>query len=70
MAWASLPWGLFVLFGTYGVGGWLGYAPSDVPLVFRILLVVVALAPGFIYIACPFLPRVPGIRRILADPQP
>lgn len=66
VAWASLPWALFVLFGTYGVLGW----SDDQPLVVRIFVVAVALAPGLICVACPWLPRVPGIRRLLADPQP
>jgi len=70
MAWASLPWALFVLFGTYRVLEWLGYPPTEQPLVFRIFLVAVALAPGLIYIACPWLARLPGMRRLLADPQP
>lgn len=70
LAWVSLPWALLVLLSVNAVLGQVGFPPSEQPLVFRVLLLVVALAPGFIYVGGPWLARHRSMRWLLADPQP
>jgi hypothetical protein len=69
IGWLALPWAFAVLFGGSALIDRLGLG-TDTPLALRLSLVVVALTPGAVRVTSPWLGRLPGMRWLLASPQP
>ena len=69
MGWLALPWLFAVIFGGVALLDRLGLY-RDGPLVLRLTLVIVAVAPVAIAATSPWLGRLPGMRWLLASPQP
>ena len=68
LGWLAIPWALVVLIGGEAVLDRLGLYPE--PLVLRLTLVFVALTPGALAVASPWLGRLPTMGWLLASPQP
>lgn len=69
-AWLAFPWLFGVLFATSAALSALGLPGPYQSVLFRWVVVMIALAPGVMYTASPWLGRVPGFRWLLAVPQP
>jgi hypothetical protein len=70
LGWLSIPWALAVFFGLDAVLRPIGYPLGQQPPLLRLLVIVVALAPGALAIASPWLGRLPTMGWLLAKPQP
>jgi hypothetical protein len=70
LGWLGLPWLIAVLFGTDAVLELIGLPPGERPLPLGMLLVASALVPIALYVASPWLGRLPAMGWMLAKPQP
>jgi hypothetical protein len=70
LGWLGLPWLIAVLFGTDAVLELIGLPPGERPLPLGMLLVASALLPIALYVASPWLGRLPAMGWLLAKPQP
>ena len=69
MGWLAFPWGFAVLVAADAAREATGFAGTAQP-VLAILVVLVAATPGVLFLASPWLGRVPGFRWLSAVPQP
>jgi hypothetical protein len=66
----GFPWLFLVVIGTDAALTMLGLPPDERPLVIRVLAVVLAVVPLGLYVASPWLGRLPPLRWLFAWPQP
>ncbi len=70
IGWLAFPWFFGILFGGAALQDRLGWPLGMAPLPVRLALISVAAVPMVMYVASPWLGRLPAMRWLLASPQP
>jgi hypothetical protein len=66
----GFPWLFLVLIGTDAILTALGFPPGERPLLVRVVVIACAVLPIGLYVASPWLGRLPSLSWLLAWPQP